>query len=217
MNTETMEPLENQESGKTESGHTAEAVNQEKDENMEGVENIEEGSESPEAELTAEEKLKAELDNSLLEVEKFKDSWLRERAEFVNYKKRTASELLNSRKEAVRQFIHDILSPMDNLDLVTNVKTENSELKAFVDGVKMVQKEFIGIIEREGIKKLEPVGEAFDPTTMEAISSEESEEYKEEVVIEVFQPGYCYVDAGNKHSIRPSRVKVGKPVSENQM
>jgi molecular chaperone GrpE len=212
MNTETMEHLENQE----------------KDNNMESVENAEstdnsvnlddtqEGTENSEVELTPEEKLKVELDNSLLEVEKFKDSWLRERAEFVNYKKRTASELLNSRKEAVRQFIHDILNPMDNLDLVTNVKTENSELKAFVDGVRMVQKEFLGIIEREGIKKLEPVGESFDPTTMEAISSEESEEYKEDVVIEVFQPGYYYEDAGKKHSIRPSRVKVGKPMSANQ-
>lgn len=169
------------------------------------------GNQESEENLTLEEKLEKELKLAKEEVEKFRDSWQRERAEFVNYKKRTASELLNSRKEAVRQFIHDLLHPLDNLELVTNVNTDNSELKAFVDGVVMVKKDFLGIMDRQGIKKMEPLNQGFDPMTMEAIASEESDEYKEETVIEVFQPGYYYQEGENIHSIRPARVKVGKP------
>lgn len=162
---------------------------------------------------SAESALELELKKAKEEALNFKDSWQRERAEFTNYKRRTASELLNSRKEAVKNFIHDLLNPIDNLELVTNVTTEIPELKAYVDGVNMVKKELISVIEKEGIKRLNPVNESFDPMLMEAINSVESEEYKEETVVEVYQPGYYYLDGENQHSIRPARVKVGKPLS----
>jgi molecular chaperone GrpE len=112
-----------------------------------------------------------------------------------------------------KNFIHDLLNPIDNLELVTNVTTEIPELKAYVDGVNMVKKELLSVIEKEGIKRLNPVNESFDPMLMEAINSVESEEYKEETVVEVYQPGYYYLDGENQHSIRPARVKVGKPLS----
>ncbi|MCZ8236912.1 MAG: nucleotide exchange factor GrpE [Leptospiraceae bacterium] len=162
---------------------------------------------------SAESALELELKKAKEEALNFKDSWQRERAEFTNYKRRTASELLNSRKEAVKNFIHDLLNPIDNLELVTNVTTEIPELKAYVDGVNMVKKELLSVIEKEGIKRLNPVNESFDPMLMEAINSVESEEYKEETVVEVYQPGYYYLDGENQHSIRPARVKVGKPLS----
>jgi molecular chaperone GrpE len=200
MNTDTVEKNENIEGDESINTDTSQSSDQDSTENTES--NVE---------LTREEALELEVKKVQEEANGFKDSWQRERAEFVNYKKRTAFELLNSRKEAVRQFIHELFSPLDNLDLVTNVKTENAELKAFVEGVVMVKKEFIGIIEREGVKRMEPVDEAFDPMTMEAIASVESDEYKDEVVIEVFQPGYYYMDGEEKRSIRPARVKVGKP------
>jgi molecular chaperone GrpE len=155
--------------------------------------------------------LQEELKKAQKDALEFKDSWQRERAEFMNYKRRTASELLNSRKEAVKNFIHDLLNPIDNLERVSMASTENPELKAFVDGVNMVRKEFISIVDREGIKRLDPLNESFNPMLMEAINSVESEEYKEERVIEVYQPGYFYLDGDKKHSIRPARVKVGKP------
>ncbi|PJE04933.1 MAG: nucleotide exchange factor GrpE [Leptospira sp.] len=163
--------------------------------------------------VSAESSLELELKKAKEEALNFKDSWQRERAEFTNYKRRTASELLNSRKEAVKNFIHDLLNPIDNLELVTNVTTEIPELKAYVDGVNMVKKELLSVIEKEGIKRLNPVNESFDPMLMEAINSVESEEYKEETVVEVYQPGYYYLDGENQHSIRPARVKVGKPLS----
>ncbi|NCN10657.1 MAG: nucleotide exchange factor GrpE [Leptospira sp.] len=164
-------------------------------------------------EVIEENSLENQLKKAQEEALNFKDSWQRERAEFTNYKRRTASELLNSRKEAVKNFIHDLLNPIDNLERVGMVKTEIPELKAFVDGVNMVKKELISVIEKEGIKRLEPLNASFDPMLMEAINSVESEEYKEETVIEVYQPGYYFLDGENQHSIRPARVKVGKPLA----
>ncbi len=164
-------------------------------------------------ESSVEELLKEELEKLRGEMENYRDSWQRERAEFINYKRRTAHELLNARTEAVRSFIHGLLQPLDNLELVTNTKTENQELKAFIEGVAMIKKELLGVMEKEGVKKLIPLGEPFDPMIMEAISSEESEEYAEEKVIEVYQPGYYFMEGENKHAIRPARVKVGKPLS----
>lgn len=167
--------------------------------------------ENKEKELTLEEKMQIEIQKLKEEVENLKDHWQRERAEFMNYRKRTAHELMNSRKEAVRSFIHELLHPLDNLDIVTNIKTDSQELKAFVDGVNMVKKDFLSIIDKEGIKRSEPMNQPFDPMTMEAISSEESEDYKEEIVIQVYQPGYFYQEGETIHPIRPARVKVGKP------
>lgn len=214
--------VENQEINNGNTGNTDQNLNEKDSEkliNEEGKYSDEDKqtNEKKEKELTPEEKMQIEINKLKEEVENLKDHWQRERAEFINYRKRTAHELLNSKKEAVRNFIHDLLHPLDNLDIVTNVKTESPELKAFVDGVNMVKKDFLSIIDREGVKRMEPLNQPFDPVTMEAISSEESEDYREEIVIEVYQPGYYYQEGESIHSIRPARVKVGKPKINNEV
>ncbi|BDA80586.1 protein GrpE [Leptospira kobayashii] len=154
-----------------------------------------------------------ELEKAKKEIDTLKDSWLRERAEFQNYKRRTANDLLNARKDSIKKFAESFLGALDNLERVTNVTNPTPEVKAFVDGILMVQKEFISVLDREGIKRLDPKGTPFDPMFMEAIVSEESAEYTEEIVIETYQMGYYQEDGESKQSIRPARVKVGKPQS----
>ncbi|MCZ8341539.1 MAG: nucleotide exchange factor GrpE [Leptospira sp.] len=168
---------------------------------------------SEESVVQASSTLEQELDSAKKEIETLKDSWLRERAEFQNYKRRTAMDLLNARKESIKKFAEGLLSALDNLERVSIVPNPTPEVTAFVDGVLMVQKELISVLEREGIKRLDPKGQPFDPMIMEAIASEESAEYTEETVVETYQPGYYHEDGENKHSIRPARVKVGKPQS----
>ncbi|MDF3820860.1 nucleotide exchange factor GrpE [Leptospira sp. 96542] len=154
-----------------------------------------------------------ELQDAKKEIETLKDSWLRERAEFQNYKRRTANDLLNARKESIKKFAEGLLGALDNLERVSNTPNPTPEVKAFVDGVNMVQKEFYSVLEREGIKRLDPTGQPFDPMIMEAIASEESADYTEETVVETYQPGYFHEEGENKQSIRPARVKVAKPLS----
>lgn len=194
-------------------GEMAEETNQSVDEHN-GPEVSEGQKMSDEVIQDAVSNVEKELDEAKKEIETLKDSWLRERAEFQNYKRRTANDLLHARKDAIKKFAEGLTSALDNLERVSNIPNPTPEVVAFVEGIKMVQKEFYSVLEREGIKRLDPKGMSFDPMMMEAIASEESAEYTEETVVETYQAGYYHEEGDTKHSIRPARVKVGKPASE---
>lgn len=166
-----------------------------------------------EEESSIEKKLKEDLEKLKKENVELKDSWARERAEFQNYKRRTASEYANAQKDSIKNFVSKLLNPLDNLDRVTSVNNPNGELKTFVDGVGMIKREMYSILEKENIFKVSPLNQPFDPMTMEAIAAEESDQFKEEIVIEVYQPGFVIKDTNNNQTftLRPSRVKVGRP------
>lgn len=160
---------------------------------------------------SVEETLRKELDIAKKEIESLKDSWTRERAEFQNYKRRSAQEFSNIKREAVKSLVAEFLNPIDNLDRVGSGVNVTEELKPFVDGVTMILKEFYSVLERSNVFRQYPQGESFDPTLMEALSSEEGDQYKEETVIEVYQAGFYIKENEDKFSLRPARVRIGKP------
>ena len=155
--------------------------------------------------------LKEELEEAKQKIASLEDSFLRERAEFQNYKRRTAAEYAVIKKEAVKNFIIKLLNPMDNLERVGTGVNATEEMKPFIDGVGMILREMNGILEKENVVKVSPVGQAFDPTTMEAIASEESDDVKEETVTEVYQAGYVFTENNESFALRPARVKVARP------
>ena len=157
--------------------------------------------------------LEQQVEKFRKEAEEMKDSWTRERAEFQNYKKRTVNEFAHIKREAVKGFVANLLNPIDNLERVTSGAEISEEIRPFADGVQMIHKELLSVLEKESIIKLIPQKEAFDPTCMEAIASEESEEYSEETVTEVYQAGYIFKNNDEQFVLRPARVKVGKPIS----
>ncbi|XDD50610.1 nucleotide exchange factor GrpE [Leptospira sp. WS92.C1] len=152
-----------------------------------------------------------ELEIAKKEVESLKDSWARERAEFQNFKRRSAQEFSSIRKEAVKSLAAGFLNPIDNLERVSSTQSPSEELKPFVDGVGMVLKEFYSVLEKANVFRFDPKGESFDPMSMEALSSEEGDQYSEETVIDVYQPGYFYKENEEKFALRPARVRIGKP------
>lgn len=157
-----------------------------------------------------------ELEKANQQIQDLKDSWARERAEFQNYKRRTATEFANIRKEAIKGFVSKLLNPLDNLERVAGGESQSAEMKPFLDGVGMIRKEFLAILEKENIQRFSPEGEVFDPMKMEAIASEEKEGLEEEMVVEVYQSGYQFqVENEQPIIIRPSRVKVGRPINSN--
>ena len=155
--------------------------------------------------------LKEELEKAKQKIASLEDSFLRERAEFQNYKRRTAAEYAKIKEEAVKNFIIKILNPIDNLERVGTGVNVTDETKPFIDGVGMILRDINGILEKENVTKVSPVGQPFDPTTMEAIASDESEEVKEEIVTEVYQPGYVFTENNESFALRPARVKVARP------
>lgn len=157
------------------------------------------------AELLKEELKKAQAENASV-----KDSLARALADFQNLKRRTAIEYASIKRESVKNFVLKILTPIDNLERVV-VPNPAPEVKPFLDGVKMILNEFRSTLEREGIEVVEAAGQPFDPSTMEAIASEEREDLEEETVIEVYRTGYQFQENNEKFPLRPAMVKVGKP------
>jgi molecular chaperone GrpE len=155
--------------------------------------------------------LEEEINKLKVENSSLKDSWLRERAEFQNYKRRTANEYLTIKREAVKSFVIKIINPLDNLERVGLGISITDELKPFIDGINMIKNEFYSVLQKENIQKTDPLNKPFDPMSMEAIAADESENYTEETVIEVYQAGYEFVENNERITLRPSRVKVGRP------
>jgi molecular chaperone GrpE len=155
--------------------------------------------------------LEEEINKLKVENSSLKDSWLRERAEFQNYKRRTANEYLTIKREAVKSFVIKIINPLDNLERVGMGISITDELKPFIDGINMIKNEFYSVLQKENIQKTDPLNKPFDPMSMEAIAADESEDYTEETVIEVYQAGYEFVENNERITLRPSRVKVGRP------
>ena len=78
------------------------------------------------------------------------------------------------------------------------------EMKSFVDGYDMIYKQLMGVLEKEGVTKIDAVGKPFDPNYHQAVMRVESEEFDNDMVVEVLQEGYLLGDK----TLRPAMVKV---------
>ncbi len=170
--------------------------------------------ESASAEQPHEGALQPELESLRRENAELKDQWQRERAEFANFRKRTLQEKARGRQEAVAGFAHDLIGVLDNLELALQAKSDNAEVLKFINGVEMIRVSFEEVLRRQRVQLVRPQGAAFDPLTMEAIATEERSDLESDTVLEVYQSGCVFeFEGGEKQTIRPARVKVGKAVA----
>jgi molecular chaperone GrpE len=160
-----------------------------------------------------------ELANQLaLEVETLKgqvadltDRLLRAHAEMDNFRKRTERDREETAKYAITRFARDVLGIGDNLQRATasipaEATDEHASLKALLDGVSMTEREFLNVLERHGIRRIEPQGETFNPHRHQAMMEVHNPEVAAGTVMQVFQPGYVLED----RVLRPAMVVVAK-------
>lgn len=158
--------------------------------------------ESEEAqELTAEEKLEKELETVKKLVEEQKDKYLRLSAEFDNYRKRTLKEKAELIKNGGEKAITSILPILDDLERALQNMQKAEDVKAIYDGVDLIYQKFLKELSHEGLKKMEPIGEAFDTDYHEAIAlvPSPSEEQKGKV-LDCVQTGYTLNDKVIRHA-----------------
>ncbi|MFD2333823.1 nucleotide exchange factor GrpE [Cohnella sp. GCM10020058] len=129
---------------------------------------------------------------------------LRVQADFDNYRRRTLKETADLQKYASLKLVTNLLPVLDNFGRALQTSSEGSESDSFVKGIDMINRQLWQVLEAEGLKVMEPVGQPFDPELHQAIMQVESEEYEEGIVVEVVQPGYWLSDK----VIRPAMVKV---------
>ncbi|MFN6431248.1 nucleotide exchange factor GrpE [Eubacterium callanderi] len=130
---------------------------------------------------------------------------MRLQADFENYKKRTQKEKTDIYQFALEGFVTKLLPVLDNLDRAEAAADDDNADK-YREGVQMVFKQLIGVLNEEGLQEIDCVGTAFDPNFHHGVAVGEDPEKDDQVVLEVFQKGYTFKDK----VIRPAMVKVNQ-------
>ncbi len=153
----------------------------------------------------------ASTDDSTNIINDLKDKMLRAMAEAENTRRRADLDIQNARNFSIQSFAKDLLGVMDNLcraaDSISQELAQNDiNYKNLKDGVDLTKNEMINVLERHGIKRINPVGQVFDPNFHQVISQISNSDVQENTVIEVLQAGYVLKD----RLIRPALVVTNK-------
>jgi len=156
--------------------------------------------------VTKEEKITNEISGEITKLIQEKEEYLNDlkrlKAEFENYMKRTEKERLELHHSAKKDLIIKLLEVIDNFErALEHLQSESNEIK---EGIELIFKQLLKLLEDEGIKTIKSLGETFDPFLHEALTTENGEE--DNKVSEELQKGYTYKDK----VIRPSKVKITK-------
>lgn len=135
------------------------------------------------------------------------DRYLRLAAEFDNYRKRSRTELADSRSLAQASLVGTLLDALDDFDRIVSVEPESVTAASIHEGVKLVERKLRAALGSAGLEEIDPVDEPFDPNIMEAMARAPAEsEEDDEMVAEVYQRGFRF----GGHLVRPARVSVRK-------
>lgn len=171
------------------------------------AEAIRRGEETAEAEIAADaqraaqerDRLQNELDSVSDQIEAAKqqaaeanDRFLRLQADWDNYRRRTAQERLDERQRATEKLVVDLLPVIDDLERAIEHADNLTDPAAqqFVEGVSAVCNKLVSVLNKEGVEVVNPVGEAFDPLSHQAVSQIEDAQAYDETVAQVYQKGY---------------------------
>ena len=132
------------------------------------------------------------------EIARLKDQLLRALAEAENTRRRAQKEREDTAKYATANFAKEMLSVADNfkraLEAMPNEAVQNDAVKNLVAGIEATERQLQGVLERFGIKKLEPLGQPFDPNFHRVMMEIEDTEKPPGTVVQVLQPGYVIHD-----------------------
>jgi molecular chaperone GrpE len=150
----------------------------------------------------------SELEAELAEM---KDRWMRAEAETSNVRARGRREAEDARQYAVQKFATDIVEGAENLkrgiDALPPASSGEPEILVKVrDGLAGIERAFTGVLERNGIKKDDPVGQAFDPNMHQAMAEQDSEVHPPGTVMQAWTPCWTL----NGRLLKPAMVVVAK-------
>ena len=150
--------------------------------------------------------LEVALEEAKTKANEYLDGWQRARADFANYKKRVERDQSNTYQLATGSVIKRFLEVLDDLDRALKNRPESGEGANWANGIELVYRKLISILESEGVVPMKSDGMEFDPNLHEAISSEQSDLHKSGEIIETLQQGYMIGD----RVLRPAVVRVAK-------
>ena len=144
------------------------------------------------------------------EIENLKEEKLRTLAEMENLRKRFEKDKIDSIRYGNHNIARDMLTLGDNLsralDAISSDEKRSESFNNLIDGLKIVQKEFVTILEKQGVKKIESINKKFDHNYHQAMLEVETDEFNEGYVVKEIQSGFTMHD----RLLRPSMVGVSK-------
>ena len=149
------------------------------------------------------------LDRELADT---KDRLLRTLADMDNMRKRTEREVADARIYGISNFARDILGVADNMHRAMAALDDELRAKAdeptkmLLEGVELTERELMNVLEKHGVKRIEPLGQKFDPNRHQAMYEIEDASVPAGTVIQVMQAGYLIGD----RMLRPALVAVAK-------
>jgi molecular chaperone GrpE len=141
-----------------------------------------------------------------------RDRYLRLAADMDNLRRRTEREVKDAKSYAVAGFARDMLAVSDNLrralDAIPAEVRENADagLSTLIEGVEMTERAMLSALERHGVRKLDPIGQKFDPNFHQAMFEVPNADVPNNTVVQVVQDGFSI----GERVLRPAMVGVAK-------
>ena len=140
------------------------------------------------------------------------DKYVRAVAELDNYRKRAAKERADSIRYGNETLIKDILPLVDSMDRALQHADDYGYPNAFKEGLKLLQDQLQGCLEKHGVRQIECINKTFDPHIHEAVLHVDGGAQKDQVVQEL-EKGYLL----HERLLRPAKVSVSKGAKEKDI
>lgn len=157
----------------------------------------------------------AELENELAEM---KDRWVRAEAETQNVRARARREVDETRQYAVQKFAADVVEAAENLhrglDALPSPEPGEPEVVVKMrEGLAGVERSFLSVLERNGIRREDPTGKPFDPNVHQAMGEQPSGAQPPGTVLQAWTPAWTL----NGRLLRPAMVVVAKAPEDSDL
>ena len=146
------------------------------------------------------------------EAAESRDKMLRTLAEMENLRKRTAREVADARVYGITGFARDVLDIADNLQRALDAVPADTRaaadpiLKALIEGVELTERSLLNALEKNGVKRFDPMGQKFDPNFQQAMYEVPDPSVPSGTVVQVVQAGFMI----GERVLRPALVGVSK-------
>ena len=148
----------------------------------------------PKTEKSDFNQLKSLIEKKDALIKEAHDRYVRLAADFDNYKKRAAKERDVSVNREKEDLIRGFLEVVDNFERTLQVPEESLDIKTLLDGIQMIHRQTLHILDKMGVQTIESVGKPFDPRYHEAVSQEPTSKVPHNHVTRELERGYLIQD-----------------------
>ena len=134
------------------------------------------------------------------EVADLKDKLLRKAAEFENYKRRTENDQINLLTFAAESFIQKLLPVIDDFERSLGHIDDAEDINAIKQGLKLIYDKLMKVLDEQGVKKIDAIGNPFDVDYHEALMQRPDDSVEPHTVLDEMEKGYTYKDKVIRHA-----------------